>query len=178
MLCLGLGVLIVSGCAMFERLFGPSAPAAPASAPPPRQAPSPSAPASPAPSTPATPAPTPTPPVSPPARPPAPARPGPQPATPAPPAAPPPAPVLTPQVGKADEDRLRKDSEARITRVEQLLATLDQRRLGTEDRETQDTIKDFIAKAKDALASQDLLRASSLSEKAQVLADDLASRLK
>jgi len=86
--------------------------------------------------------------------------------------------VLTPQVGKADEDRLRKESEGRIQRVEQLLAALGQRRLGTEDRETQDTIKDFIAKAKDALASQDLLRAASLSEKAQVLADDLVSRLK
>jgi hypothetical protein len=198
-ICWVLAILVAPGCAMFERIFSPSAPPATPTAPPvmeapapapaapsiPEPAPTPPTPPPPPPAAPAPPSPAPSPPPSPPARTPAPAvRPpattpspvAPVPTAPAPAPAPPP--VLTPQVGKADEDRLRRESEARIEKVEQLLAAFDQRRLGNEDRETQATVKDFVAKAKEALASQDLLRASSLSEKAQVLANDLASRVK
>ncbi len=89
-----------------------------------------------------------------------------------------PAPVLSPQVSKSDEERLRRESQARIQQSEQILGTIDPQRLSKEDREIQGTIKDFVAKAKEALGSNDLLRAASLSEKAQILANDLASKVK
>lgn len=101
-----------------------------------------------------------------------------------PPAAPPtkresgPPPMLAPQVGKGDEERLRRESEGRIQRTEQILGGIDPQRLGTDDREAMATIRSFLAKAKDALASRDLLRASTLAEKAQILADDLSARVK
>jgi len=38
--------------------------------------------------------------------------------------------------------------------------------------------RNFLAMAKDAIAGQDLLRVAALSEKAQVLADDLSSEAK
>lgn len=148
---IGLSLLIVPGCATVERIFSPSA----------QPAPPPPSPTAPAPAKPV--------PATPPAHPPAP---------PVRPPVPPVPPVLTPQLGKADADRLRQETEARIQRTEQLLASLDLQRIGSNDRDTQSTIEDFIDKAKEALASADLLTAASLSEKALVLANDLASRVK
>jgi hypothetical protein len=88
----------------------------------------------------------------------------------------PPPPLLAPQVGKGDETRLRRETEARIQQTEQKLGEIDPQRLGVEDRETLATIRSFLVKAKDALSSRDFLRAASLSEKAQVLANDLSAR--
>ncbi len=85
---------------------------------------------------------------------------------------------MSPQVSKSDEERLRRESQARIQQTEQTLGAIDQQRLSKDDRETQATIRDFVGKAKEALASNDLLRAASLSEKAQILANDLASKVK
>jgi hypothetical protein len=167
----------------------PSPPAAPHPVPPaeppakrePAPAETPAAPPAPPPAAPVRP---PTPAPRPPApRPPAPVpppAPAPSPAPPpvAPPVPPPPAPVLSPQVSKGDEERLRRESQARIQQSEQILGAIDPQRLGKEDRETQATVKDFVAKAKEALASNDLLRAASLSEKAQILANDLSSKIK
>lgn len=101
------------------------------------------------------------------------------PASPPPPAPPPPPgppPVLAPRVGQGDEARIRRESEGRILRTEQRLDGLDLQRLDPDGREALATVRRFLAMAKDALAAQDLLRASTLSEKAQVLAEDILGR--
>jgi hypothetical protein len=54
----------------------------------------------------------------------------------------------------------------------------DSQRLSAEGREALATVRNFLAMAKDAIAGQDLLRVAALSEKAQVLADDLSSEAK
>ncbi len=86
--------------------------------------------------------------------------------------------MLSPQVSKADEERLRRETQARLTGTEEILDRIDQQKLGKDDRETQATVRDFVVKAREALASNDLLRAASLSEKAQILATDLAGKTK
>jgi hypothetical protein len=92
---------------------------------------------------------------------------------PAPVAPPPPPPVLSPQIGRGDEDRLRREASSRIQKTEQVVAQIDQKRLATEQQETYSTIQSFLANAKEALATHDFPRASNLADKAQILAEEL-----
>lgn len=93
---------------------------------------------------------------------------------PPPPVAPPlPPPVLSPQVGRGDEDRLRREASSRIQKTEQVVAQIDQQRLAKEQQETYSTIQSFLANAKEALAAHDFPRASNLADKAQILAEEL-----
>ncbi len=116
---------------------------------------------------------------SPPPRPPAVKRePAPPPAVPPPSAPPvptpaPPPPVLSPQISRGDEDRLRQEANSRIEKTEQLVARLDLTRLAKEQQETYLTIHTFLANAKEALAGRDYPRASNLADKAQILAEEL-----
>ncbi|MBI4574510.1 MAG: hypothetical protein HY713_14630 [candidate division NC10 bacterium] len=105
--------------------------------------------------------------------------------TPPPPSAPPvkkapatPLPVLSPQVGREDEDRLKREASSRIQRAEQIVQQVDQGKLVKEQQETFSTIQSFLAKAKEALSTQDFQRAFNLSDKAQVLAEELVRNLR
>jgi hypothetical protein len=101
----------------------------------------------------------------------------------APPPPPPPTtretspPVLSPQMGREDEERLRREANGKIQEAEQTVQQVDQRKLGKDQQETYTTIRSFIASAREALAGQDFLRASNLAEKAQILEDDLLRTL-
>jgi len=93
---------------------------------------------------------------------------------PPPPVAPPPSPpVLSPQIGRGDEDRMRREAGSRIQKTEQLVAQIDQKRLVPEQRETYSTIRSFLIHAKEALAVNDFPRAANLADKAQILAEEL-----
>ena len=104
----------------------------------------------------------------------------PPPARPAPPkSVPPPAPprppaVLSPQATPEEERRLTRLTNENIASAEQLLKRFDGRRLSTEQRDTAQTVRSFIAKAREALAANDLGRASTFADKARVLAGELA----
>jgi hypothetical protein len=97
---------------------------------------------------------------------------------PTPPKAPPvqrevPPPVLSPRMGREDEERLRQEAAGKIQKAEHAVQQVDQRKLVKDQQETYVTIRSFIGNAKQALSARDFLRASNLAEKAQVLADDL-----
>ena len=104
---------------------------------------------------------------------PPPARPAPPKAVPQPAPARPPA-VLSPHATPEEERRLTRLTNENIASAEQLLKRIDGRRLSTEQRDTAQTVRSFIAKAREALAANDLGRASTLADKARVLADELA----
>lgn len=101
--------------------------------------------------------------------------------TPTPPPAPPkpppvkkePPPLLSPQVGQAEEDRLKQEAKAKIEGAERLVKQIDQKKLAKEQEETFLTIQSFLSKAKEALSLKDFLRAFTLADKAQTLADEL-----
>jgi len=187
---LALALAAVTGCA-------PVAPAV-ATLPPPPPAPAPAAPPPPAPA-PVAPAPPPVnrrdpapdlPPVVPPPPPtrpaavPAPPTPAPAPAPPVPATPPPPPasspvrkeppPVLSPQVSSAEELRLTQQARTRIEGAERLVSQLDPRRLDREQQDTLATIKDFLTKSKEAMATRDLQRAYNLADKAYILVEDLS----
>jgi len=94
--------------------------------------------------------------------------------SPAPPVTPPASPpVLSPQIGRGDEDRLRREANTRIQKTEQIVAQIDRKRLAKEQVDTYSTIQNFLSNAKEALAALDFPRASNLADKAQILAEDL-----
>lgn len=97
---------------------------------------------------------------------------------PPPPKAPPvkreaPPPVLSPQVGREDEDRLRREANSKIQKAEQIVQQVDQKKLAKDQQETFSTIRNFLASAREALSARDFLRATNLAEKAQILAEEL-----
>ena len=81
--------------------------------------------------------------------------------------------MLSPQVGQADEDRLKRESTTRIQKAEEIIKQIDQKKLTKDQQDTFSTIQSFLANGKDALAAQDFLRASNLADKAQILAEEL-----
>ncbi len=89
----------------------------------------------------------------------------------------PPPPVLSPQVGRVEEDRLKQQARTRIAGAERVVKQIDRRKLGKEDQETYVTIQSFLSKAKDALSTNDFLRAANLADKAQVLANEMVRRI-
>lgn len=186
-----LGLLLAlgaaAGCAATPRVAARPAPAFPppavATTPP---APSPAVPAPPpvAPAPPTQPElpqvpntrlplvtpPSPSPPVVTPPPPTAPAPPPP----PSPPARKEPPPVLSPQVTSAEELRLTQQARSRIEGAERLVVQIELRRLAREEQDTIATIKDFLAKSKEAMAARDVQRAFNLADKAHILAEDLS----
>jgi hypothetical protein len=65
-----------------------------------------------------------------------------------------------------------------LASAEQLLKQIDGRGLSVEQRDTAQTVGSFIAKAREALGAHDLTRASTLADKARVLADELVRSLR
>ncbi len=86
---------------------------------------------------------------------------------------PPPPPLLSPQVGQAEADVLRQEAEAKVEGAEQLIKQIDQKKLAKEQEETFLTIQSFLSKAKEAISTEDFLKAFNLADKAQVLAQEL-----
>jgi hypothetical protein len=89
-----------------------------------------------------------------------------------PPAAPP---QLRPMLTEAQRKELARITDERIDRARRVLKSLEERRLGRDQAAIADQIKTFIYQAEEARHT-DLLRASNLAERAEVLANDLARR--
>lgn len=89
-----------------------------------------------------------------------------------------PPPVLAPQVGKGDEEQLKRTAGSRIQRTEQLIDQLEGKSLTSEQQERLMTVRSLLGNAKDALAAQDLTKASNLADKARLLAEELSQSVK
>ncbi len=81
--------------------------------------------------------------------------------------------LVVPQTVQQEAQRGVEACEARILNTEQTLLLLDQTRLNGAQQDLFLTIQSFLAKAKLALSHKDLLRANTLADKAQTLADEL-----
>jgi hypothetical protein len=81
--------------------------------------------------------------------------------------------VLSPQVGRANEDRLKQESSDRIQKAEEIIRQIDQKKMNKDQQDTFSTIQSFLANAKEAITAKDFLRASNLADKAQILAQEL-----
>jgi hypothetical protein len=105
--------------------------------------------------------------------------PPPRPASPksVPPPARPPS-VISPQTNPEEERRLVQLTTTNLESAEQRLKQLGDRRLSAEQQDTAQTIQSFIVKAREALGANDLARASTLSDKARILADELARNVR
>jgi ABC-type uncharacterized transport system YnjBCD ATPase subunit len=82
--------------------------------------------------------------------------------------------VLAPQVSGEEESRLSREAASRIDAAEKLVRQLDPGRLSQGQQETLATIRDFLAKARDAMTARDVQRAFTLADKALALANDLS----
>jgi hypothetical protein len=89
-----------------------------------------------------------------------------------------PPPVLAPQVGKGDEEQLRRTAVSRIQRTEQLVGQLEGKNLTGEQQERLMTVRSLLGSARDALTAQDLTKASNLADKARLLAEELSQGVK
>jgi fibronectin type 3 domain-containing protein len=87
-------------------------------------------------------------------------------------------PILAPQVGKSDEEQAKRATSTRIQRAEQAIAQLEGKKLTSDQREQLLTVQNLLGSAKEALAAQDLAKASNLAEKARILAEELSKSLK
>ncbi|HEY3197747.1 MAG TPA: hypothetical protein VGJ57_07015 [Nitrospirales bacterium] len=84
-----------------------------------------------------------------------------------------PSPVLLPD-SKAEGSRMAQEASSRIARAEQIANQVDQKKLTKEQEETYLSIKSFVVKAKKAVQAKDFARASTLANKAIILAEELA----
>jgi hypothetical protein len=99
----------------------------------------------------------------------------PPPAAPTPPS-PPPAPHVSPRIDNPQS--VERDVQARLAHVVKVVDQIDQSKLGSEQRQTLSSVKDFVSKATEALRAKDTARAKILADKASQLIDDLALGLK
>jgi hypothetical protein len=108
-----------------------------------------------------------------------PARTSPRTTPPVPEASPPPAaaPLLVPMLTPAQRQQLERQVNERVDRTQGVLATFTGKRLSRDQREIVGQIRTFLKQAEEARGT-DLLRANNLAERAAVLAQDLARRLR
>jgi type IV secretory pathway VirB10-like protein len=99
------------------------------------------------------------------------------PAAEAPPPPPAPAPQLVPVLTAAQRQELENSVNERISRAQNILASIAGKRLSSEQENTVGQIRTFLKQAEEARGS-DLLRANNLAERARVLAEELARRLR
>jgi len=102
------------------------------------------------------------------------------PRAPAPAEAPPPAapaPQLRPVLTPAQQQELERSVGERIARARSVLASISRKRLTREQANMAEQIRTFLKQAEEARGT-DLLRANNLAERAEVLAQDLANRLR
>jgi hypothetical protein len=86
--------------------------------------------------------------------------------------------ILSPEVGREEEDRLKQEARSRIDETERMVQQIDRARLAKEQRGTFLTIQSFLSKAREALSLEDFLRAFNLADKAQILALELLNSLR
>ncbi len=89
-----------------------------------------------------------------------------------------PPPVLVPQVGKGGEEHLKRTASLRIQTTEQLIVQLDGKKLTSEQQEQLLTVQSLLANAKEALGTPDLTKASTLADKARILAEELTKTVR
>jgi hypothetical protein len=94
--------------------------------------------------------------------------------TPAKLAAPTPSPVLLPD-SKMEGNRMAQHASVRIARAEQMANQVDQKKLTLDQEETFLTVRSFVVKAKKAMQVKDFARASTLADKAIILAEELGN---
>ena len=88
-----------------------------------------------------------------------------------------PAPQLRPMLTQAQRQELERTLRERIGRAQGILTSVTGRNLNRGQRELEGQIRTFIRQAEEA-RDTDLLRANNLAERAEVLAQDLARRLR
>lgn len=86
--------------------------------------------------------------------------------------------LVVPQTAPKGDLRGVEACEARILKTERILLLLDRTRFNAAQQDLFLTIQSFLAKAKLALSHEDLLRANTLADKAQTLADELFNNTK
>ena len=84
-----------------------------------------------------------------------------------------PPPVLAPQVGSEAQSHQKREAEAKIEGAADMVRRIDQKKLVDEQQEIFTTIQSFLSNAREALSIGDFLRAFTLAEKAQILAQEL-----
>ncbi len=82
--------------------------------------------------------------------------------------------MISPQAPPEEQRRLTRLTNDNLASAEQLLKRIDGRRLSAEQQDTAQTVRSFMDKAREALVANDVARASTLADKARVLADELA----
>lgn len=99
--------------------------------------------------------------------------------SPEPAAAPPavPAPQLRPMLTAAQRQELERSFNERVRRTQSILASVGRRSLSGEMADLANQVRTFLKQAEEARET-DLLRANNLAERAEVLAQDLANRLR
>jgi hypothetical protein len=90
---------------------------------------------------------------------------------------PPPAPQLRPMLSGAQRQELERTINERIGRARGVLKSLEGKRLPRQQADIVNQILTFIGQA-EAARRTDLLRANNLAERAEVLANDLATRVR
>ena len=88
-----------------------------------------------------------------------------------------PAPQLRPMLSSAQRRELERTINERIGRARGVLKSLQGKRLAREQADIVNQIRTFIEQAEEARRT-DLLRANNLAERAEVLANDLANRVR
>lgn len=81
--------------------------------------------------------------------------------------------VLSLEVSREEEDRLKQEAKSRIEGAERMVKQIDQAKLTKEEQGTFLTIQSFLSKAREALSLEEFLRAFNLADKAQILAQEL-----
>ncbi|MGH7352095.1 MAG: hypothetical protein ACREI5_02915 [Candidatus Methylomirabilales bacterium] len=93
------------------------------------------------------------------------------------PSSPPPR-LLSSQVGREEEERLKQQAARSIESTEQMVRQINAKKLAKDQEEVLSTIRSFQSKAKEALALKDFSRASTLADKARILAKELLTTLR
>ncbi len=81
---------------------------------------------------------------------------------------------LSPQVSSGQEERLLDEANSKIQGAERTLLLIDERNLTSDQQETYHTVQSFLAQAKTAVSRKDFPLAINLSQKAQILSDELS----
>lgn len=81
--------------------------------------------------------------------------------------------VLAPQVGSEAQSHQQREAEAKIEGAADMVSRIDQKTLFDEQQEIFTTIQSFLSNAREALSIGDFLKAFTLAEKAQILAQEL-----
>ena len=85
---------------------------------------------------------------------------------------------LSPDVGREEEEQLRRAAEAKIEGTEQVVKKIEKKTLAKEQQEILATVRSFVSKAKEALSIKDFSKAYNLANKAFILAQDLSGTVR